>query len=898
MNDLMDDKRPDPDELLARVQHEESRRQRGRLKIFLGAAAGVGKTYSMLQAAHDRLAEGIDVVVGYIEPHSRPETAALLKGLEVIPPLMMDYRGTQLRDFDLDAALQRRPTLILVDELAHTNAEGLRHAKRWQDVLELIEAGINVYTTVNVQHLESLNDVIAQITGTIVRETLPDAVLEGADEIELIDLSPDDLLQRLREGKVYALDQAQQAMKSFFRRGNLMALRELALRRTAERVDSEMRVYREDKAVEPVWPAGERILVCISPSPMAARLVRAAKRMAVGLHAEWITVYVETPRTAKLNDDARSRVSQTLQLAEQLGAETATLSGHDVAEEILSFARRRNVTKVIVGKPIHPTWRDIVYGSVLNSLVRRSGDIDVYVISGEGATTRPQVQRLWRQPRQLRPYLWSMLIVASCALLAFLMFPYFAPANVVMVFLVGIVIVATRYGRGPSILVSIISVIAFDLFFVPPHLTFAVSDTQYVVTFAVLLLVGLTISSMTVRIKEQAETSRERERRTSSLYEMSREFASTNSIEALTQTAVKHIEDAFHSRVALLLYDTDGQPESYGSEQVEACLTEHERNVARWVYDHRQVAGRGTQTLPGSQGLYLPLTTSQRQIGVLGVYFLQSDYLLSPDQMHLLETYANQSAVAIERARLSQETERAQVQVETERMRSSLLSSVSHDLRTPLAAITGAASGLIQNTASLEPAQRELAQIAYEEAERLNRLLGNLLEMTRLESGGVHVEKEWQPLEEVIGSALSRMDAALDDHPLKTNLPDDLPLVPIDSILIELVLVNLLENAVKYTPAGASIDLSARAERDQIVVEVADHGAGIPAGEEERIFEKFYRTRPATTGGVGLGLTICKAIVEAHGGRIWADNRPAGGAVFYFSLPLEGEPPQVSIEDE
>ena len=700
----MDDKRPDPDELLARVTQESLRSQRGRLKIFLGAAAGVGKTYSMLQAAHDRLAEGVDVVVGYIEPHSRPETAALLDGLEVIPPLMVEYRGTKLRDFDLDAALQRHPALILVDELAHTNAEGLRHAKRWQDVLELIEAGINVYTTVNIQHLESLNDVVAQITGTIVRETLPDAVLESADEIELIDLSPDELLQRLREGKVYAPEQAQQAMKSFFRRGNLMALRELALRRTAERVDSDMQVYRHDKAVEPVWPAGERILVCISPSPMAARLVRAAKRMAAGLHAEWITVYVETPRTAKLPDAARSRVIQTLQLAEQLGSETATISGHDVAEEILTFARRRNVTKVIVGKPIHPTWRDIVYGSVLNSLVRRSGDIDVYVISGEGETPRPQAQRLWRRPRQLRPYLWSILIVVGCAVLAFLMFPYFAPANVVMVFLVGIVIVATRYGRGPSILVSIISVIAFDLFFVPPHLTFGVNDTQYIVTFGVLLLVGLTISSMTVRIKEQAEASRERERRTSSLYEMSREFASTNSIETLTQTAVKHIEDAFHSRVALLLYDTDGKPESYGSEQVEVYLTEHERNVARWVYDHRQVAGRGTQTLPGSQGLYLPLNTSQRQIGVLGVYLLQSDYPLSPDQMHLLETYANQSAVAIERARLSQETERAQVQVETERMRSSLLSSVSHDLRTPLAAITGAASGLIQNDANLEPA--------------------------------------------------------------------------------------------------------------------------------------------------------------------------------------------------
>ncbi len=898
MNGAMDDKRPDPDELLARVQQENQRRQRGRLKIFLGAAAGVGKTYSMLQAAHDRLAEGIDVAVGYIEPHSRPETAALLDGLEIVPPLLVEFRGTQLRDFDLDAALKRHPTLILVDELAHTNAEGLRHTRRWQDVLELIEAGINVYTTVNVQHLESLNDVVAQITGIIVRETLPDAVLEGADEIELIDLSPDELLQRLREGKVYAPAQAEQALRNFFRRGNLMALRELALRRTAERVDSEMQIYRQDKSVEPVWPAGERILVCISPSPMAARLVRAAKRLAAGLHAEWITVYVETPRAAKLSDEARSRVIMTLQLAEQLGSETATINGHNVAEEILTFARRRNVTKVIVGKPVHPVWRDLVYGSMLNSLVRSSGDIDVYVINGEGATPHPPAQHIWRRPHQLQPYLWSILIVAACALLAFLMFPYFAPANVVMVFLVGIVIVATRYGRGPSILVSIISVIAFDVFFVPPHLTFGVNDTQYIVTFAVLLLVGLTISSMTVRIKEQAETSRERERRTSSLYALSREFASTNSIETLTQTAVKHIEDAFQSRVALLLYDTDGRLETYGTEQVEPYLTEHERNVARWVYDHRQVAGRGTQTLPGSQGLYLPLSTSQRQIGVLGVFLLQSDYLLSPDQMHLLETYANQSAVAIERARLSQETERAQVQVETERLRSSLLSSVSHDLRTPLAAITGAASGLIQNNAKLDPAQRELAQIAYEEAERLNRLLGNLLEMTRLESGSVRVDKEWQPLEEVIGSALARMDAALGDRPLQTHLPDDLPLVPIDSILIELVLVNLLENAVKYTPDDASIEVSAYAEPQQIIVEIADHGAGIPAGEEERIFEKFYRSRPTATGGVGLGLTICRAIIEAHGGQIWADNRPDGGAVFHFTLPLEGEPPQVSMEDE
>ncbi len=892
----MGDKRPNPDELLVRLQQEDLRRQRGRLKIFLGAAAGVGKTYSMLQAAHDKLAEGVEVVVGYVEPHSRPETAALLEGLEAIPPLLVEYRGTRLSEFDLDAALKRHPALILVDELAHTNAEGMRHAKRWQDVLELIEAGINVYTTVNVQHLESLNDVVAQITGTIVRETLPDAVLEQADEIELIDLSPDDLLLRLRDGKIYAPQQAEQAMRSFFRRGNLMALRELALRRTAERVDSDMQSYRQDKAVEPVWPAGERILVCISPSPMSARIVRAAKRMAAGLHAEWITVYVEKPRAAPLSDSARSRMIQTLQLAEQLGSETVTLSGHDVAEEILTFARQRNVTKIIVGKPIHPTWRDTVFGSVLNRLVRLSGDIDVYVISGEGETTRPQTYPRWRRPRQPVRYVWTLLIVAACTVLAALMFPYFAPANVVMVFLVGIVIVATRFGRSPAILASIISVIAFDLFFVPPQLTFGVSDTQYLVTFAVLLLVGLTISSLTVRIKEQAETARERERRTASLYGMSREFASANTIDALAQTAIQHLEDAFHSRVALLLNEADGQLKTHGSDSIQDNLTAHEQNVARWVYDHGQVAGRGTQTLPGSQGLYLPLNTSQGRMGVLGIYPSVPDQLLSPDQMHLLEAYANQTAVAIGRVKFSQETEHARIQVETEQLRSSLLSSVSHDLRTPLAAITGAASGLIESAANLDPAQRELAQIAYEEAERLNRLLGNLLEMTRLESGGVRVDKEWQPLEEVIGSTLARMDTAFDDHPLSTHLPDDLPLVPIDGILIELVLVNLLENAVKYTPVSVPIDISAFAEPNEVVVEVADRGAGISPGEEQRIFEKFYRSRPATTGGVGLGLTICQAIVEAHGGRIWVSNRPGGGAVFHFTLPLEGQPPQVSTD--
>ncbi|MBC7871749.1 MAG: sensor histidine kinase KdpD [Chitinophagaceae bacterium] len=894
----MDYQRPNPDELLARVQKQEEENQRGRLKIFFGAAAGVGKTYAMLDAAQARRAEGVDVVVGYVEPHRRPETEAMLEGLEVIPSRIVEYRGTQLREFDLNAALIRRPILILVDELAHTNADGSRHPKRWQDVEELLAAGIDVYTTVNVQHLESLNDVIAQITGTIVKETIPDSILEKADEVELIDISPDDLLKRLQEGKIYLPQQAQQAMKSFFRKGNLMALRELSLRRTAERVDDQMQVYRQDKAVGQVWPAGERLLVCISPSPLSARLVRATKRMATGFHAEWMTVYVETPHKTRLSEANRNRVIQTLRLAEQLGSETATLTGENVTEEVLNYARKQNVTKIVIGKPVHSRWRDFIFGSVLDTLVRQSGAIDIYVISGEIDAPPPTIDQVLQNPIHWALYMQALLIVAACTLLAGAMFAYFAPATLIMVYLLGNVVVANRYGRGPSIVTSLMSVVAFDFFFVPPYLTFAVSDTQYLFTFIVMLLVGLTISGMTVRIKGQAEAAREREHRTSSLYSMSREFANTNSVDLIIQVAINHIEDVFESHIIIMLPDASGQLKVHGLEKTPDKFTVQEEGVARWAFDRGQAAGWGTQTLPGSNGLYLPLLTSKGKAGVLGIYPVSALHALSPDHLHLLETFANQTALAIERARLTEETEKAQVQIETERMRNSLLSSVSHDLRTPLAAITGATSGLLQHRQSLDVHSLELVQIAYEEAERLNRLVGNLLEMTRLESGSVHVDKEWQPFEEVIGTTLGRMDAMLADHRLTTHLPDDLPLVSIDGVLIEQVLVNLLENAIKYTPIGSPIDLSAWAEGYEVIVEIADRGAGVPTGEEERIFDKFYRVRPTTSGGVGLGLTICKAIIEAHGGRIWASNRIGGGAVFRFTLPLNGEPPQVDVEDE
>ncbi|MEO8613007.1 MAG: DUF4118 domain-containing protein, partial [Chloroflexota bacterium] len=580
-------------------------------------------------------------------------------------------------------------------------------------------------------------------------------------------------------------------------------------------------------------------------------------------------------------------------------------TGHNVTEETLNFARKRNVTKIIVGKPLHSVWRDLLFGSVLNDLIRRSGSIDVYVISGEAVepSQPPVTQTLlgMRNPIQWKLYLRAFIVVAICSVIAGLVFPFLESANVVMIYLVGIVVVAVWYGRGPSVLASLLSVLAYDFLFVPPHLTLAVSDTQYFITFGVLLLVGLTISTMTTRIKEQAEIARERERRTASLYSMSREFANNSSADALADVAIEHIHDVFDSQVILFLPGSDGELQTYGSDEAKQKLNEQERGVMRWVYDHGQEAGIGTQTLPGSDGFYLPLQTHQGKIGVVGIYPPPAPIayrMFSPDQLHLLEIYGNQTALAIERARLSEETERAQVQIETERMRNSLLSSVSHDLRTPLAAITGAVSGLLESDKKLDPHSKELMQIAYEEAARLNRLVGNLLDMTRLESGSVVVDKEWQPLEEVIGTTILRLDSILQDHPLKTHIPDDLPLVPIDSLLIEQVLVNLLENAVKYTPTESPIDLSSWSEAGEVVVEVADRGPGLKPGDENRIFEKFYRVRPATTGGVGLGLAICRAIVEAHGGRIWAANRSGGGASFRFTLPLDGEPPQVTLDDE
>jgi two-component system sensor histidine kinase KdpD len=886
---VTDDKRPSPEALLAYVKAEERKKARGKCRIFLGAAPGVGKTYSMLEAAQVRRAEGLDLVAGLVETHGRQETEALLQNLEVLPRRRLEYRGITLEEFDLDAALARHPALILMDELAHTNAPGSRHAKRWLDIKELLDRGIDVYTTMNIQHLESLNDVIAQITGVVMRETVPDAVLEEADSLVLVDLPPDDLLQRLKEGKVYVPQQAEWATQNFFQVGNLIALRELALRITADRVNAEVLVYRQGQAVKTTWPTAERLLVCVGPSPFSPKLIRATKRMAASLHAEWFAVYVETPKMLRLPEAERNRAVQNLRLAEQLGAETFTLRGRGIAEEIVSFARQRNITKIVAGKPLRPRWKDILFGSPVDELVRLSAEIDIYVITGEPGGPKETPSVVSRKAIHWPDYEVGLFYFILANGLAFLMYPYFELSNLIMVYLVGVMVTAIHCGRGPAILVSVLSVLAFDFLFVPPRFTFAVADMQYFVTFAVMFLVALVISHLTSMIRQQAEAARLQERQTAAMHALSWQLASTRGFDNILQVAVKHISQILECQVLALLPDEKGAVHvAAGDPTIFSKDIIKELSVAQWTYNAGQMAGWGTQTLPTTEILYVPMQAANAILGLLALRPRDPKRLLSPEQIRLLESLAKQVALALEVERLQKTTSDAQIAMETERLRSSLLRSVTHDFQTPLAAIMGSASSLINLPGQVDAklAQEMLANI-YDEAERLSRLVNNLLDIARLESGSLKLHQELQPLEEVVGAALNRMEKKLADRPLTISLPPDLPMVPLDSALAEHLFINLLENALKYTPPGSPLALSAIPKDREMEVEVADRGPGFPPEDLDKIFDMFYRgTRDLGQKGYGLGLSICRAIVEAHGGRIWAENRPDGGAAIRFTFPL------------
>lgn len=883
--------RRDPDALLAAIQDEDRQTARGKLLVFLGYAAGVGKTYSMLQAAQQRQREGVDVVVGYLETHGRAETDALLAGLEIIPRRQVVYRGAALSEMDVDAVLQRQPKLALVDELAHTNVPDARHPKRYQDVEDLLAAGIDVYTTLNIQHLESLNDIVAQITGVIVHETLPDSMLDQVTEIRLVDLPPIELVQRLKEGKVYVPEQASRAIDQFFRLGNLTALREIALRRTAERVDDQMRTYMQLRAIPGPWAAAERLLVCVSASPTSEKLVRSARRLADELNAEWFALSVQTPASASLPLAARDQLTSNLQLAETLGAKCLSLPGQSVADTVIQYARSHNITKIIAGRPLRPRWRDLLQGSLTDQLIRASGMIDVYVVSNspEVAKTAPRTSDPAGKHPWMR-YLAAGLLVIAATMMSYPLSLFLDAANLVMIYLVMVMVAAIFLGRKPAIVTSILSVLAFDLFFVEPYLTFAVSDTQYLLTFAGLLIVGIVISTLTTRAGEQATAAMQRETETASLYELSRDLAAAVGKEEILRIMVQHVERTFGREVVVLLPAASADRLEIAAASASLALPDDEMAVADWVYRRGEPAGRHTNTLPAALLRYLPLKTAQGVVGVLGVVGPEQEQShLTPEQRRLMDAYANQATLSLERAALAERARQAEVLQVTEKLQTALLNSVSHELRTPLVSITGALSTLLADASRLdEQTQHALVENAHEEAERLNRLVGNLLDMTRLEAGALTIHLEPSDIQDVIGAALEQLGNRLAGRTIHVDIPAALPLIPLDFVTIVQVLVNLLDNALKYAPVDQPIDVNARTHLSSMEIRVLDRGPGIPNDDLERIFERFYRLQhPESRGGTGLGLSICRSIVEAHHGAIKAENRPGGGACFTITLPME-----------
>jgi two-component system sensor histidine kinase KdpD len=896
---LVDDTRPDPDRLLANVQRDETRARRGRLRIFFGASAGVGKTFSMLEAARTARAAGTDIVVGYVEPHGRPETERLLEGLEQLPMLPVRYRGVTRREFDLDAALRRRAAITVVDELAHTNLiEGdppPRHAKRWQDIEEMLAAGLDVWTTLNVQHVESLNDVIAAITGVRQQETVPDRVLDDASEIELIDLPPEDLLERLKAGKVYVPEQIGAALERFFRTPNLLALRELALRQTADRVDAAAREYSGRESVSKPWLARERFLIGVGPDDQAEELVRFGKRFADALDAEWIVVAVETPPLLRLGEADRDHRIEVLRLAESLGAEAVTLDGPTAASALLQYARTRNVTRVVVGEPKRRGLRALLRRSTVQELLAHARGIDISVI----ARREPSLPASAPHRAHLEPpavhwdrYGWAAGITAACTGIALLMDPFFHGANLVMIYLLGAAIAGLRLGRGPATLTAVLNVICFNFFFVPPRLTFAVANVQYVVTFAVMLAVALTIATLMANVRMQTRVAGARERRTSLLYAMSRELAGTRGADSMVRVSVRHVGETFASQTAVLLPDADGRLDAPANVSDEATFPAPDLSIAQWVFDHGRPAGLGADALPGAPALYLPLTGSERTLGVLAVLPSNRRRVLLPEQRHLLETFAGQIALAIERARLAETAEAARISAETEALRNTLLASISHDLRTPLAVITGASTALADPALTIEPGARAaLARSIASRARDMSELISNVLDLMRFESGQVPMRRHWETLDDLVGLALGRIEPRLGTRRVSVELAPDLPPLYVDAVLFTQVLANLLENAVKHTPDGTLVRVVGHAADGQVTIAVEDDGPGLPSGDPDRLFAKFQRGRSeGDVPGAGLGLAICRAVVHAHGGRISAGDRDGGGARFVITLPTADGP--------
>ncbi|MDI1264553.1 MAG: sensor histidine kinase KdpD [bacterium] len=886
------EQRPSPEALLETARREDNRA--GRLKIFVGAAPGVGKTYEMLQSAHAKVKAGADVVVGVVETHGRAETEALLQGLEVLPRKRLAYREQALEEMDLDGLIARRPEIALVDELAHTNAPGSRHPKRYLDVEELLSHGIDVYTAVNIQHIESLNDVVAQITHVRVRETVPDSVFDRADAIELIDLTPDDLIQRLKEGKVYVPKQAERALEHYFSPGNLTALRELALRRTAERVDEQLLTHMQANAIAGPWAAGERILVCLSEDPRAAGLVRYTKRLADRLHAPWTAISIETRRSLQLTDEQRDRLADTMRLAEALGAEALTIPGvgRRIADDVIHFAQANNVTQIIIGKSSRSWWFELMRGSVVHDLVRRAGNISVNVIAGDAqGVAKTAVQTAARQEAfNPRPYLMALLFVAIGLAAASLIKPMFGGIeNVDLVFLTAVVGVAARYGLWPSLLASFAASLCYNFFFLPPVYTFTITDPTNVAAFFFFMLIALLVSNVAAHVRTQADTAIGRVRTTESLYAFSRKLAGTATLDDVLWATAYQTALMLKVRVVLLLPESGVLTVKSGYPP-EDELGQADLAAANWAWSNDRPAGRGSDTLPGARRLFLPMRTGRGAIGVIGIDDDRTGPLLTPDQRRLLDALVDQGALAIERVLLVEDMDRVKRTVESDRLRGALLTSISHDLKTPLASVLGAASTMRDLGAGLSEAQKgDLLATVIDESERLNRFIANLLDMTKLESGAIVPNATMQDVGEIVGSALRRAGKILGSHQISLQLGSDLPMLRLDAVLFEQVLFNLLDNAAKYAPPQTTISIRGTRKASQFTLEIMDEGGGIPPAELESVFDKFYRAQKGdhVRPGTGLGLAISRGFVEAMHGTITAANRAdRSGAVITIRLPV------------
>ncbi len=881
----MSENRPDPEHFLKRAEQEEAEKNRrsGKLKIYLGAGPGVGKTHEMLHDGLQENTKGNDVVVGVVESHGRKEIDKILHYFEIIPKKTIQYHGKELLDFDLDAALKRKPALILIDEMAHTNAPGMTHKKRWQDIKELLDRGINVYTTLNVQHIESLSDDVSQIIHAQIRETVPDSMIEIADTLELVDIPPEELLKRLEEGKVYFPEQADLAARNFFKIGNLIALRELALRTVAEQVGTQVLLYRQGQGIKHIWATQEKILVCVGPGLESEKLIRAAKRTASNLKCEWVAVFVDTPKI-KFTESQKNNAIKNLHFAEKLGAMTRILTGFDIVKEIMTFAREENVTQIMVWKHIRSRLRNLFFRDLADEIVRHSGEIDIYIMTGESIVF-PENKEPTIQKYSFKNYFISILVLTLATGLNFLLFPFLSASTLITVYLLGVTIVALLGEDGPAFFNSVLSVLAYGFFFVRPYYSFAISDFQYFFTLIVMLLISFVISHLTLRVRKQAESARFAERQTDALHTLSRQLASTRGIDKILEIGEQYVGKLFDSEVIILLPKNDQLVSHSKSKKI--VLNNKEQEVAKWVYELGNMAGKGTDTLSFSEALYVPLIASQNTLGVMRM-IQKKQQLFTPGQIYILEACANQIALALEVDKIQEKNRKKELKLETNRVRSELLQNVSHDLHAPLAAVLGEASTLIEMNKELKHKEiKKIGEDIFYEVEQHSRLINNLLQMTYIESGSVKLDKRLTSLHELINLVIHTSIKKIDNREIHVDIDQLIPKIAIDSTLVQEIFINLIDNAIKFSPDNTQINIVAKKDNNNILISIEDEGSGIVPDEVNQLFEKYYRGRKITSErGLGLGLAICRAIVNAHGGKIWAENRPQGGASFKFTLPI------------